>query len=137
MLADTRATPDSSEQREARDDSIRLLGEAGREPFWEETFGRGSLHRRPTRPSSTGRTGSPSSSPSRASLPFETIRDRVDSRPTLPSIDVPVAVLVGEEDGLTPPADSEAMVAALPDALFALQARGHLAPLERPTRLPS
>jgi pimeloyl-ACP methyl ester carboxylesterase len=33
-LIGTRATPDSPEQREARDDSIRLLGEAGREPFW-------------------------------------------------------------------------------------------------------
>ena len=35
-LVGTRATPDSPEQREARDDSIRLLGEAGREPFWDE-----------------------------------------------------------------------------------------------------
>jgi len=35
-LVGTRATPDSPEQREAREDSIRLLGEAGRKPFWEE-----------------------------------------------------------------------------------------------------
>ena len=63
----------------------------------------------------------------------ETIRDRVDSRPTLPTIDVPVLVLVGEEDRLTPPADAEAMVAALPNARFSrIAGAGHLAPLERP-----
>jgi pimeloyl-ACP methyl ester carboxylesterase len=63
----------------------------------------------------------------------ETIRDRADSRPTLPTIDVPVLVLVGDEDGMTPPADAEAMVAAIPDARFSRIARaGHLAPFERP-----
>ena len=35
-LVGSRATADSPEQRLARDDSIRLLGEAGREPFWRE-----------------------------------------------------------------------------------------------------
>ena len=63
----------------------------------------------------------------------ETIRDRVDSRPTLPTIDVPVLVLVGDEDRLTPPADAEAMAAALPNArLTRIAGAGHLAPLERP-----
>ena len=63
----------------------------------------------------------------------ETIRDRVDSRPALPTIDVPALVLVGDEDRLTPPSDSEAMVAALPDArLSRIAGAGHLAPLERP-----
>jgi pimeloyl-ACP methyl ester carboxylesterase len=62
----------------------------------------------------------------------ETIRDRADSRTTLPTIDVPVLVLVGEADRLTPPADAEAMVAALPDARFSrIAGAGHLAPLER------
>ena len=35
-LVGSRATADSPEQGLARDDSIRLLGEAGREPFWRE-----------------------------------------------------------------------------------------------------
>jgi 3-oxoadipate enol-lactonase len=133
VLAGTRATPDSAEQREARDDSIRLLGEAGREPFWEELAPRlfapdadaavvDRAHRIALGQPITGLV-----------TVQETIRDRVDSRPTLASIDVPVLVLVGEEDRLTPPADSEAMVAALPDArLSRIAGAGHLAPLERP-----
>jgi pimeloyl-ACP methyl ester carboxylesterase len=63
----------------------------------------------------------------------ETIRDRADSRPTLPTIGVPVLVLVGEEDRITPEADSEAMVAGLQDARFSrIAGAGHLAPLEQP-----
>ena len=42
------------------------------------------------------------------------LRDRADSRPTLPTISVPTLVLVGEHDALTPPADAAAMAAAIP-----------------------
>jgi pimeloyl-ACP methyl ester carboxylesterase len=132
-LVGTRATPDSPEQREARDDSIRLLGEVGREPFWSELaprlFGPG------TDPAAVATARSLALEQPITALVTaqETIRDRVDSRPTLPTIDVPVLVVVGEDDRLTPPADSEAMVAALPHARFSRVAgAGHLTPLERP-----
>jgi 3-oxoadipate enol-lactonase len=133
VLADTRATPDSPEQRAARDDSIRVLGEAGREAFWDDLA-----------PRLFAEGADPAVVEWARELAFEqpltglvatqeTIRDRADSRPTLPTIDVPVLVLVGEEDRLTPPADAEAMVAALPDARFSrIAGAGHLAPFERP-----
>jgi pimeloyl-ACP methyl ester carboxylesterase len=132
-LIGTRATPDSPEQREAREDSIRLLGEAGREPFWEELAPRlfatdadpavvEAAHELALVQPITGLVTAQ-----------ETIRDRVDSRPTLSTIDVPVLVLVGEEDRLTPPSDSEALVAALPNARFSrIAGAGHLVALERP-----
>jgi 3-oxoadipate enol-lactonase len=132
-LVDTRATPDSPEQREARDDSIRLLGEAGREPFWEELAPR--LFASGVDPVLVGAARAFALEQPMTALVTaqETIRDRVDSRPTLPTLDVPVLVLVGEEDRLTPPSDSEAMVAVLPDARFSrIAGAGHLAPLERP-----
>jgi 3-oxoadipate enol-lactonase len=133
VLADTRATPDSPEQRVARDDSIRVLGEAGREAFWDDLvpkiFAEGAdpavVERARTIAFEQPLTGLVATQ--------ETIRDRADSRPILSTIDAPVLVLVGEEDRLTPPADSEAMVAALPDARFSRIPRaGHLAPLEQP-----
>jgi pimeloyl-ACP methyl ester carboxylesterase len=133
VLIGSRATPDSDEQRLARDDSIRLLGEAGREPFWEELA--------PRVFASVAELGVAARAheivfeqPITALVTAqETIRDRVDSSPTLASIDVPVLVLVGAEDGLTPPADSEAMVAALPNARLArIDGAGHLVPFERP-----
>jgi len=133
VLADTRATPDTPDQREARDDSIRLLGEAGREPYWEDLAPR--LFAEDVDPALVERAREIAlEQPVTALVAVqETIRDRADSRPTLATIDVPVLVLVGERDGLTPPADAEAMVAALPDARFSrIAGAGHLAPFERP-----
>ncbi len=132
VLADTRATPDSPEQRLARDDSIRVLGEAGTEAFWDglapKIFSEGAD------PAVVERAREITFEQPLTALVAaqETIRDRVDSRATLATIDVPMLVLVGEEDRLTPPVDAEAMVAALPDARFSrIAGAGHLAPLER------
>jgi 3-oxoadipate enol-lactonase len=133
VLADTRATPDSPEQREARDDSIRVLGEAGREAFWDDLAPR--LFAEGADPGVVERARAITFEQPLTGLVAtqETIRDRADSHPTLPTIDVPALVLVGDEDRLTPPADSEAMVAALPDArLSRIAGAGHLAPLEQP-----
>ena len=132
-LVGTRATADSPEQRLARDDSIRLLGEAGREPFWKELAPR--LFAEGVDPAVVARAHELAlAQPITALVTVqETIRDRVDSRPTLAAIDVPVLVLVGDEDRLTPPADAEAMAGALADArLTRIPDAGHLAPLERP-----
>ena len=61
------------------------------------------------------------------------MRDRPDQTASLPSIAVPTLVVVGEQDVLTPPAESQAMAAAIPGArLVAIAGAGHLAPMERP-----
>lgn len=133
VLVGTRATPDSPEQRLARDDSIRLLGEAGREPFWEELAPKIFAEGVDAEVVARARQLALEQPITALVTTQETIRDRVDARPTLSTIDAPVLVLVGEEDRLTPPADSEAIVAALPNARFSrIPAAGHLAPLERP-----
>lgn len=47
--------------------------------------------------------------------------------------DVPATVVVGSRDRLTPPVQSERLVAALPDArLHVVEGAGHQSPLERP-----
>ena len=132
-LVGSRATADSPEQRLARDDSIRLLGEAGREPFWRELAPR--LFAEGVDSAVVARAHELALAQPITALVTaqETIRDRVDSRPTLAAIDVPVLVLVGDEDRLTPPADAEAMVGTLTNArLTRIPDAGHLAPLERP-----
>jgi pimeloyl-ACP methyl ester carboxylesterase len=61
------------------------------------------------------------------------LRDREDSRPTLPTITVPTLVLVGEHDVLTPPAAAMAMAAAVPGArLVVIPGTGHMSPMENP-----
>ncbi|HJQ48080.1 MAG TPA: alpha/beta fold hydrolase [Amycolatopsis sp.] len=85
----------------------------------------------------------------------ETVRDLIDSQPpagvawaaramaarpdsadALAAAQVPALVVVGEEDGLTPPDAARAMTEALPDAeLAVLPGAGHLTPLEAPGAL--
>jgi len=61
------------------------------------------------------------------------MRDRPDAREDLPQIVCPTLVVVGEHDALTPPADSEAMAAAIPGARLArIAGAAHLTPMERP-----
>lgn len=58
---------------------------------------------------------------------------RSDTRDVLAGLRVPVAVVVGEADTLTPPAESELMAAAAPDAeLTVIPGVGHLSALEAP-----
>jgi pimeloyl-ACP methyl ester carboxylesterase len=61
---------------------------------------------------------------------------RPDSVPTLEGFAEPTLVVVGDEDGVTPLAESEIMFDALPDGeLAVLPECGHLSALERPEDL--
>lgn len=62
------------------------------------------------------------------------LRDRADHRALLPTLaGLPVLVLVGAEDVLTPPALARAMVQAMPGAtLLEIAEAGHLPTLEQP-----
>jgi 3-oxoadipate enol-lactonase len=58
---------------------------------------------------------------------------RADSTPTLREIRVPTLVVCGEEDAITPPAEAEALHAAIKDSTLELIPKaGHLANLEAP-----
>ncbi|HEY4405863.1 MAG TPA: alpha/beta fold hydrolase [Xanthobacteraceae bacterium] len=59
-----------------------------------------------------------------------------DLRSGLPSIEVPTAIVVGEEDYATPPAMAQAMHAAIAGStLTVLPGARHLTPLERPDQV--
>ncbi len=58
---------------------------------------------------------------------------RPDSRPTLPRIDVPTLLVVGEEDAITPPELMRDMQRAIPASrLVIIPEAGHIPPMERP-----
>jgi pimeloyl-ACP methyl ester carboxylesterase len=64
---------------------------------------------------------------------LDAMRERADSTADLAGIDVPVLVLAGEEDVLTPPEGARAMAEAIPGSeLVVVPGAGHLAPLEKP-----
>jgi 3-oxoadipate enol-lactonase len=61
------------------------------------------------------------------------MKDRPDRSAVLPGITVPVAIVVGEDDGVTPPSGAEAMAAAIPGAeVTTIPGAGHLTPIEKP-----
>lgn len=63
----------------------------------------------------------------------EAIIGRIDSRPSLSLINVPTLVLVGDQDGVTPPEHAREMADAIPGAtLVIVPDAGHVSTLEQP-----
>ena len=60
------------------------------------------------------------------------MKGRPDRTPVLASLDVPVGVIVGEHDALTPLVDADHMAAAAGAALTVVPDAGHMSPIERP-----
>lgn len=123
VLADTRATPDTPEQRQSRDQMISLLREQGVDGL-AETMG-AARH---------GFDVLMKEQPADGLIAtLQSMRDRPDSTETLPTIDVPVLVVVGENDSVTPPALSKELTAALADARYVeIAGAGHVPALEQP-----
>ena len=64
---------------------------------------------------------------------LESMLGRVDSTPTLPTIDVPTLVIVGAEDVLTPVSEAEILRDAIRGShLEVIEQAGHVSNLERP-----
>ncbi len=136
VLADTRAEADSAEARANRTRLIDVVRTHGVAAVADEMVpALLGATTRATRPDLVERVralilGNP---PSAVEGALTAMMARPDSTPLLPSITVPTLVLVGEEDVLTPPALSTAMVSLLPGAeLIGLPQAGHLASLEQP-----
>jgi pimeloyl-ACP methyl ester carboxylesterase len=134
-LVDTRATADDSLARGKRDETIAAVRANGVRPVVEsmpakllspESLGRPDLVERVQRIISRQK-------PETLESDLTAMRDRPDSTGSLSGITVPTLVVVGEQDVLTPPADSEALAAAIPGArLVRVPGAGHLTPMERP-----
>jgi pimeloyl-ACP methyl ester carboxylesterase len=134
-LVDTHASADDPSARGKRDETIAAVRANGVKPVVEsmparllspESLGRPDLLERVQRMIARQR-------PETVEADLAAMRDRPDSTAFLPSLGVPTLVVVGEQDALTPPADSEAMAAAIPGArLVRVPGAGHLAPMERP-----
>jgi 3-oxoadipate enol-lactonase len=135
VLADTRAGADSAKGRAAREESIRVVCEEGVAELWEGLEPKIFGSRVSRDVAARAREIVLEQGSSRLRLALEAMRDRPDSTDELAAVDVPVLVLVGEEDAITPPAESEAMVSRLPDSrLVRIPGAGHLTPLEVPSR---
>jgi len=136
VLADTRASADSEEARANRRDLIARTEElnssrAAIESMMPKMLAPGL--RAGSLPEMLTRAMMSATSPRTIVDAARGLAARPDSLDLLPSIDVPTLIVVGELDQLTPPSDSEAMLARLPNArLERIDQAGHMANLENP-----
>lgn len=136
VLADTRPGADSEEARANRR-ALQSLARAEGTGAVADRMITGMVGRttRETRPAVIG---SLDAMMRRASVPaltdaLDAMIERGDSTPTLGTIRVPTLVVCGEEDVLTPVAESRAMHAAITGSSLALiPAAGHVSNLEAP-----
>ncbi len=133
VLADTRAGADSEEGRATREVNARLAEEQGAGAIADKLIPNLVAPGASQAVRDTLRALITANSPDGIAGALRGMAARPDSSPDLPGIDVPVLIIVGEEDGLTPPVESERMAAALPDATLArIPGAGHLSNLEQP-----
>ena len=137
VLADTKATADTDEARHRRERlADRVLEPGGIADVFTDLvpalIGRTTAERRPEVVQRLRDIvgDAPVESIAWAS---RAMAARPDSLGVLAKTSVPALVVVGDEDGLTPVADAEAMAEVLPDVQMArLMAAGHVSALEDP-----
>ena len=136
VLCDTKSGPDDEKGRAARTDMIALLHDRGPSAIADRMIGGmigkttrdknpdlvEGMHRMMSLAPAAGVEGA-----------LRALMDRVDSLPTLATITVPTLIVVGEEDALTPVAESRAMHHAITGSrLEVLAGAGHASNVERP-----
>ncbi|MBI4787883.1 MAG: alpha/beta fold hydrolase [Chloroflexi bacterium] len=136
VLADTRPQPDSAEAKKMRDANAALARDQGvgavAERLLPKLLAPKTFESRPEVAKGAREL--------MARQPVEgvvaqlmALRDRPDSTPTLAQISVPTLVIVGAEDALTPPKDSEMMRDAIRGArLVTIPDAAHLSNYEQP-----
>ncbi|BAS27204.1 alpha/beta hydrolase [Limnochorda pilosa] len=136
VLADTRAGADTAQARQGRYDLVARLelqgARAAAEQFLPNLVGPTTRGRRPELLEHL-EGWILANSPQGMAAAARAMAERPDSTDLLAGIDVPALVVVGEEDGLTPPEEAERMAGAIPGATLArIPQAGHLSALEQP-----
>ena len=136
ILSDTRPEADSEETKQNRARMAALARQAGSAAVADEMLpGLLSRTTRSERPeiANTLHAMISSAAPEAIAAALSAMAERGDSRSLLPDIDVPVLVMGGADDSLTPAAEMRAWAAEIPTAQTAfIEGAGHVANLERP-----
>ena len=136
LLADTRATADTQAARASRLVTLELLDRGGpaavAADMRSKLVGVTTRDARPEVLAAIDRMMAEATA-SGTGCAVSRILNRPDATAELAAFRGPVAVVVGEEDLLTPPSEAAAMAAALPGAtLVRIPGAGHLSNLEAP-----
>jgi pimeloyl-ACP methyl ester carboxylesterase len=136
ILADTRATADTDQQKDARRRMIETVRDKGPGAVADEMMPKllgETSHRERPEIAATVRAMIEGNSRDAIAGAAEAMMNRTDSRPLLSQIAVPTLVVCGEEDGLTPPSDSQGLHDGIADSrLVQIPKAGHLSSIEAP-----
>jgi 3-oxoadipate enol-lactonase len=138
ILADTRATADTLEERADRRSMMAFVEREGSSGVARDLprkyLGSTSLAHRPDLEASVRRIIK-QQSPTSIRNAIVRLMERPDSTAMLGTIRMPVLVIVGDEDVRTPPGDARRMTDTIPAAeLVVIPGAGHLSNLEQPER---
>jgi 3-oxoadipate enol-lactonase len=136
-LVDSKAAADNDEQKRGRQRMIDLVRASGSKAIADDMLGKmtGEETIR-TQPAVVRelRAIMEACPPKTIETALAAMRDRKDYVGLLSKLPMPLAVMVGEGDVITPPAQAEQIAAAVPGAILTkIPAAGHMSPLEQPT----
>jgi 3-oxoadipate enol-lactonase len=133
VLADTRADAETAEGKATRDDTVRLLQRQGLPALADRLVPRLLTGKASPEAQASVRELMLAQSTKAVIAATVALRDRPDSTDLLPTMQLPVLLLGGEKDTLTPPPVLQAMAARLPRASYiSIPEAGHLANIEQP-----
>jgi 3-oxoadipate enol-lactonase len=135
VLVDTRAEADSEEAARGRRESADRALQSGSGDVAEAMAGKLFAAEAPAALRERWREQMAANPPEGVAAALRAMAVRPDSFDTLRGLSVPVMIVVGEEDAITPPSAAREMAAAAPGArLEIVPGAGHLTPVEQPDR---
>lgn len=132
-LIDTRAQPDTPEVARGRMETAERVLEEGSDMVATGMVDRLFAPEASAELRAEWRRRMQATTPMGVAAALRAMASRSDSGPTLEAVDLPVLVVVGEEDAITPPEEARRMAMAARRARFVtVSAAGHMAPVEQP-----
>lgn len=132
-LVDSRSTADGADGRLARDAAVAQIERDGRPAFADEFLPKLLSPSAVDRLGPAVRTMIEETPSTTLAADLRGMRDRPDRTAVLEQLAVPCLALVGDQDVLTPPADSDWIAAHTPNGrAITIADAGHMAPMEQP-----
>lgn len=133
VLVDTRAEADSPEAAKGRKDTAEKVLKEGSKVVADAMIGKLFAPDAPADMKSKWQAIMAATAPAGTAAALLAMAGRVDSMPTLQAMKLPVLVVVGEQDVITPPDCAQRMhVAAKGSQLETVAGAGHMVPVEKP-----
>lgn len=131
-LVDTKSTADDAIAKEGRSAAARRVADEGRTGLASDMLGVLVASSASTWTRARLRTMIEAAPVETIVAAFEGMKVRPDRTAVLSNLTVPVGVIVGEHDALTPLGDADHMAAAAGAALTIIPDAGHMSPIEDP-----